>query len=265
MNAQSFEDLQFQYNDLWKAICQADPATRRVLMAELAMLLARWESEQSDALGKIQALTRSGHWKALAATCVDQCEALAQQLGANKATLASQLETLQRRLDESQQHQTGLEREIKQMGTAVEIAELTLESLLEQENGRKAQLDALRNIASIQAEIDQAKTSMADIEDSLKQGRDTAEALRTLNRLFAVRGQLLAYYQTYANADREIQQNLSALTRSAPDIHAASECLERLVNIGRELKDIDQVLARQCALQDLADEETERRLNDHYA
>lgn len=253
MTIQTFQDLRFQFENQWQAINQASGAERRVLVSELAMLLANWETSQTDTLDKMQTLTRIGHWKAIATTGATECDRIIGQLESNKAALRDKLAILKEQIDDGAQHYANILNELKELSAKTEAGDTQLEKLLQLQENTKAQLLALNAIAELKADMESAKTALESYEEHIRQGRDPTGAAETIGRLLALKEQLLAYYQHYAQSNEAIQQNLSILAKEDSVHREAKARLAQLEKIGSELKEIDRSLAQQLAALDSSD------------
>jgi chromosome segregation ATPase len=266
MPSQTFDALKYQFNDQWDTICKANQPDRRVLMVQLAEVLANWEQQQSEPLDKIQTLKRMGHWKAIAENSAAQLEQIIATLDENKTGLRDKLHMLKKQLDEHLQHLTIQENETRQLEEHLEPLKSQVgvnnasEAALAQKNDHlKQQLETLKKLSSLQHEIKQANGTLTLLEESLQQGRDPSGLLDVLKRLFTQREQLLAYYQSYVTANQNIQKNLAPLGHN-PRLGKIEDLLTRLSNMDRELKEIDQALAEQLSAQNDSDQDMKQHL-----
>ena len=280
-----FHALHHQVLDQWQAIEQADPAERRVLMVELAKVLAEWEAAQDEPLAKVQDLTRTGHWHSLAQAAAAEARRQVERLGEEKPALRQRLTEVATQIGNTQGEILALTPALEALRQDLALTEATLADLEEREAVLRRQLATCRQLGELESEIAAVRTELGLLADTLQRGDDPAEVLA---RLASLRGVVVGYYSAYLQASRDIAGQLAggdaadappaepALSTepASSALHAASiasataasftpgilEIPNRLLALDRELKAIDQILADQLRLQDAVDRETKARV-----
>lgn len=286
-----FHALHHQVLDQWQAIGQADPAAGRVLMVELAKVLAEWEAAQDEPLAKVQDLTRTGHWHSLAQAAAAEARRQVERLGEEKPALRQRLTDVATLIGNTQGEIQALTPAVEALRQELALTEATLADLEEREAGLRRQLATCRQLGELEAEIAAVRDELGLLAETLQRGDDPAEVL---TRLASLREVVVGYYTAYLQASRDIAGQLAggdvadappaepaSSTGPAPSaLHAASaasiasiasstaaspapgifEIPNRLLALDRELKAIDQVLADQLRLQDAVDRETKARV-----
>lgn len=283
-----FQALHHQVLDQWQAIEQADPAERRVLMVELAKVLAEWEAAQDEPLAKVQDLTRTGHWHSLAQAAAAEANRQVERLGEEKPALRQRLTEVATLIGNTQGEIQALTPAVEALRQELALTEASLADLEEREAVLRRQLATCRQLGELESEVMAVRTELGLLADTLQRGDDPAEVLA---RLASLREVVVGYYRAYLQASRDIAGQLAggdvadvpppepASSAGPPPsvLHAASaasiasatavspapgilEIPNRLLALDRELKAIDQVLADQLRLQDAVDLETKARV-----
>lgn len=280
-----FHALHHQVLDQWQAIEQADPAARRVLMVELAKVLAEWEAAQDEPLAKVQDLTRTGHWHSLAQAAAAEARRQVERLGEEKPALRQRLTDVATLIGNTQGEIQALTLAVEALRQELALTETTLAELEEREAVLRRQLDACHRLRELESEVTAVRTELGLLAETLQRGDDPADVL---TRLASLREVVVGYYTAYLQASRDIAGQLAggdvadvpppepaSSAGPAPSaLHAASataaspappapailEIPSRLLALDRELKAIDQVLADQLRIQDAVDLETKARV-----
>ena len=280
-----FHALHHQVLDQWQAIEQADPAARRVLMVELAKVLAEWEAAQDEPLAKVQDLTRTGHWHSLAQAAAAEARRQVERLGEEKPALRQRLTNVATLIGNTQGEIQALTLAVEALRQELALTETTLAELEEREAVLRRQLDACHRLRELESEVTAVRTELGLLAETLQRGDDPADVL---TRLASLREVVVGYYTAYLQASRDIAGQLAggdvadvpppepaSSAGPAPSaLHAASataaspappapailEIPSRLLALDRELKAIDQVLADQLRIQDAVDLETKARV-----
>jgi cell division protein FtsB len=257
-----FDALRHQFSGHWQAIEQADPALRRVLVAELGKILLEWEAAQGTPLEGAQSLRRIGYWSSLATLVAEQSGRIVEQIGQDKQALTIRLNETAQRIKTAKEHGAALETDIKLLADELALEQGELERIDARIAELERQRESLRVLSGLREELDQARSSLGRLAEQLEQGEDPVGVLEDISRLVALREALISHYRAYLDASGRIVECLrlpdpaSVQGVSSPELEQVPR---RLCALDQELKAIDDILARQLSTQDKHDRIVESR------
>jgi hypothetical protein len=256
MTASDFVTLRQQFIDQWEGIEQAGPTERRVLAVELARLLLDWEVQQDAKLDKQPGLMRAAHWAQIGELATGQVGRVAVDLDAKKASLRARLDEIRGRIDTQQTQIAALRDEIKTLSEQLDLEQQTLPDLEQAQAALRGQIEALKTLRALRAEVEQARAQTGVLAERLEHGNDPSGVIADLA---ALAPKLLDYYNAHIRADAEIAVHLAAGTWEVEPPPEVLGIPERLSALQRELETIDRLLAEQLQRQDAADVEIRAR------
>ncbi len=254
-----FQTLYYQISGQWQAIGSATPSERRLLILELTQALAGWEAEEDAPLENSQTLCRIGYWSALGQTVGTQIQGIVGQLGENKPVLRERLREIRDEIAAAEVQVQQLQPEVAALETELAAAESQLMVLRQKQAALSQQLESLKTLRQLEEDVERAQVGVDDLAVQLQQGDDPGGALAKLVTLSEM---LLAYYQAYLAADRDIAHHLLSSEANKPPSATLSRMLqvpERLMVLDGELKTIDRVLTERLQEQDARDREVKAR------
>lgn len=260
MTSPDFESLRHQFAGHWQAIEQAAPHERRILIVELAKVLADWECNQTEPLARLPDLQRSGHWSALGTLAATESNRIAGRLGDEKQALRARLTETAGVIAATEASLAALAPEVESLETALATNAARLPELAARETAVRERLSALQRLHALETELAQARDALSVVAGRLPPGEDPSGLLAALG---SVQRRIVAFYDAWRVAGGEIADAMLASGADAiqppppPDLLAVPE---RLSALDRELRAIDQVLAARVSTRDDLDQTLKGRI-----
>ncbi len=258
MGSVDFQSLQPQLHDQLRAIELAEPSERRVLMIELAKVLAAWEATRNEPLTWTEELARTGHWSDLALAAGAESRRLAVRLGEAKPALCRRLQEVGLLIEAAEVELQPLTSEVEALRDKLSLSDAHLADLIAREVALRQQLEAAQRLQALQSEVAEAQAKLGLLGDTLQRGDKPSEILAGLASL---RDAVLGYYGAYLEATRNISDQLTGDGEvTATPSNALLEIPARLLALDRELESIDDVLSGHLRRQEALDLEIKARV-----
>ena len=255
-----FESLRHQFTGHWQAIEQAAPDERRVLVIELAKVLADWESAQTEPLARLADRQRSVHWSALGPLVAAESNRIAARLGEEKQAQRARLTENAAAIEACEAGLAVLTPEVESLDAELAATAAQLADLADREAALRERLSALQRLRALEAELAQARDELTTLAERLQRGEDPTGLLGSLG---GVHERIIDFYDAWRVAGGEIADALLGPGADAMQLPAAPDLLavpERLSALNRELRAIDQVLAARLRAQDELDQTLKTRV-----